>query len=180
MPITAEHIRTTLTGYLDTYPEDKEALAPAVGLLDAGANLASRGEFRGHATAGAILADADGSILQIHHLALGRWLLPGGHLEAGDGSLQDAALRELVEETGIPAGAVISAAASPIHIDVHPIPANGTKGEPDHQHIDFRFLFRTDAEVGQLQAEEVTAADWRPVDSVSDETLRRRIAAALR
>ena len=68
----------------------------------------------------------------------------------------------------------------PLHIDVHPIPANDAKGEPDHQHVDFRFLFRTDAEVGALQTEEVTDAAWRTIDTLHDERLRRRVEQALR
>ncbi|GAA1910747.1 hypothetical protein GCM10009753_48110 [Streptantibioticus ferralitis] len=180
MAITADHIRTTLTAYLDQHPEDKPDLAPALDLIDAGADLTSRKEFRGHATAGAILAQPDGRILHIHHLATGKWLLPGGHLEADDTTLQEAARRELAEETGIPADTVNPVSDSPLHVDVHPIPANGAKGEPDHQHIDFRFLFRTTAEVGQLQTEEVADAAWRDVDSIHDQALRLRIAQAVR
>ncbi|NEW72520.1 NUDIX domain-containing protein [Streptomyces rapamycinicus] len=180
MPITADHIRTTLTAYLDEHPEEKPGLAAALYLLDAGADLTNRREFRGHVTAGAILAGADGRILHIHHLATGKWLLPGGHLEVSDSALLEAALRELSEETGIPSGNATPMNGKPIHIDVHPIDANDAKGEPDHQHFDFRFLFRTDTDVRQLQTEEVTDADWRDVDSISDDTLRGRIAQALR
>ncbi|MER7989507.1 hypothetical protein ABTY53_28560 [Streptomyces noursei] len=59
-------------------------------------------------------------------------------------------------------------------------PANDAKGEPEHQHFDFRFLFRTSADVGELQTEEVTAAAWRDADALNDETLRRRVMEALR
>lgn len=180
LAITADHIRTTLTSYLDQHPEDRPDLTPALDLIDAGAELASRKEFRAHATAGAILAGPDGRILHIHHIATGKWLLPGGHLEAIDTTLQDAARRELVEETGIPAATVTPVGNSPLHIDIHPIPANDAKDEPDHQHIDFRFLFRTAAEVGPLQSEEVTDAVWRAVGTLHDERLRYRVAQALR
>jgi 8-oxo-dGTP pyrophosphatase MutT (NUDIX family) len=179
LAITADHIRTTLIAYLDAHPEDKPDLAPILDLLGSGGDITSRKEFRGHATAGAILADADGRILHIHHLALSTWLLPGGHLETVDRTLLDAARRELTEETGIAADAVVPAGEHPIHIDVHPIPANDAKGEPDHRHIDFRFLFRTTADVRQLQTEEVTDAAWRGIDTLNDPTLRRRVAAAL-
>ncbi|WP_414168449.1 NUDIX hydrolase [Streptoverticillium reticulum] len=180
LAITADHIRTTLHGYLDEHPEEKLAFAPILDLLDDGADLASRKEFRGHATAGAILARPDGRILHIHHLALDNWLLPGGHLEAQDDTLLEAALRELTEETGIPVEAVSAAEDRPVHIDVHSIPANDAKGEPAHQHIDFRFFFRTTATVHQLQAEEVDDAAWRDAEALADERLRRRVAAAIR
>ncbi|MFF8788241.1 NUDIX hydrolase [Streptomyces sp. NPDC015125] len=180
LPITEAHIRTTLTAYLDEHPEEKPDLAPALCLLDTGADLASRSEFSGHATAGAILARPDGRILHIHHLATGKWLLPGGHLESLDQSLLEAALRELAEETGISADTVTPASDSPLHIDTHPIPANDARGEPEHRHIDFRFLFHTDAEVGALQTEEVMDAAWLGANSISDERLRQRITQALR
>ncbi|WP_329822495.1 NUDIX hydrolase [Streptomyces sp. JV176] len=180
LPITEAHLRTTLTDYLDQHPEEKPGLAPVLDLLDSGADLTVRSEFRGHATAGAILAGPAGHILHVHHLALETWLLPGGHLETVDDTLVEAALRELTEETGIPADAVTTVTHRPVHIDVHPIPANDAKGEPDHQHIDFRFLFRTTADIGQLQAEEVTGAAWRDADTIGDQALRQRIAQALR
>ncbi|MFI2257790.1 NUDIX hydrolase [Streptomyces tubercidicus] len=180
MAVTADHIRTTLHSYLEEHPEEKPGLAIALELLDAGADLSSRKEFRGHATAGAILVGPDGRILHIHHLATGKWLLPGGHLESTDTSLGEAARRELTEETGILADSVSPVGYSPLHIDNHPIDANAAKAEPDHQHIDFRFLFRTEAEVGRLQTEEVIDAAWRDLDSISDVHLRCRIAQVLR
>ncbi|WP_248868683.1 NUDIX domain-containing protein [Streptomyces halobius] len=38
----------------------------------------------------------------MHHLATGKWLLPGGHLEPEDNTHLQAAGRKLTEETGIP------------------------------------------------------------------------------
>ncbi|GAA3973952.1 hypothetical protein GCM10022384_25570 [Streptomyces marokkonensis] len=68
---------------------------------------------------------------------------------------------------------------TPLHIDVHPIDANPAKDEPAHQHFDFRFLFRTTADIGELQTEEVSDAAWRNLDDVADPQLRQRIATAL-
>ncbi|MGR3939258.1 NUDIX hydrolase [Streptomyces sp. BRA346] len=179
MPITAEHIRETVDDYLKNYPDEKQRLAPLLDLLDVGADLTSRKEFRGHATAGAILTDPTGRVLHIRHLALNRWLLPGGHIEADDARLVDAAQRELTEETGIPSSVVVPVGTRPLHVDVHPIPANDAKGEPGHQHVDFRFLFRTSADVVELQTEEVTAAAWHDAETIADETLRNRVMQAL-
>ncbi|WP_431771772.1 NUDIX hydrolase [Streptomyces cucumeris] len=179
LAITTDHIRASLTAYLARYAEEEPELEFAIGLIEAGADLTSRKEFRGHVTAGAILADPDGRVLHIHHLATGKWLLPGGHLESVDSTLLEAAGRELTEETGIAPDAITPVGDSPLHIDVHPIPANPSKEEPDHQHIDFRFLFRTTADIGPLQTEEIGDAAWRSIDSLHDERLRRRVARAL-
>lgn len=154
--------------------------APLTELLHTKADLTSRKEFRGHVTAGAILADADGRILHIRHRALNRWLLPGGHLETEDTGLLAAAQRELTEETGIPSTVVTPASHLPIHIDAHPIPANPAKEEPEHHHFDFRFLFRTSADVVELQTEEVTAAAWHAADTIIDAPLRDQVLRALR
>jgi len=180
MPITADHIRTTVTGYLDQYPGNKRELAVILGLLDDGDDLTSRTTLPGHVTAGAILIGADQRVLHIHHNATGKWLLPGGHLEPSDGTLLQAASRELTEETGIPTHVVTPHGESPLHIDIHPIDANPAKDEPAHQHFDFRFLFRTTADIGDLQTEEVSDAAWRHLDELTDPQLRSRIAAALR
>ncbi|MCX4663535.1 NUDIX hydrolase [Streptomyces uncialis] len=180
MPITADHILTTLAEYTDAHPEEKAALAIVHELIDQGADVTSRKEFRGHATAGAVVVDSAGRALFIRHVALGKWLTPGGHLEPEDTGLLGAALRELAEETGL-ALSVSPVRAVPIHIDVHPIPANHSKGEPAHQHFDFRYLFRLegDQEV-TLQEEEVSGYAWRGVGTISDGTLRARVLAALR
>ncbi|WP_327735420.1 NUDIX domain-containing protein [Streptomyces nojiriensis] len=179
MTITADHIRTTLTAYLDQHPEANPELGVVLGLLDDGDDLTSRKTVPGHVTAGAILIGADQRVLHIHHLATGKWLLPGGHLEPADNTLLQAAGRELTEETGIPSHVITPHGETPLHIDAHPIAANPAKDEPAHLHFDFRFLFHTTADTGELQTEEVSDAAWRDLDTISDPNLRRHIAEAL-
>ncbi|MGB8939066.1 MAG: NUDIX domain-containing protein [Streptomyces sp.] len=180
MTITADHIRTTITGYLDQHPEDKRELSVVLGLIDDGDDLTSRKTLPGHVTAGAILAGPDGRVLHILHNATQKWLLPGGHLEPSDETLLRAAGRELAEETGIPPHVVTPHSETPLHIDIHPIDTNPAKNEPAHQHFDFRFLFRTAADIGDLQTEEVSDAAWREVESLHDERLKQRVVQALR
>ncbi|MBB4785078.1 NUDIX domain-containing protein [Streptomyces rapamycinicus] len=110
MTITADQIRAVIGDYISAHPEEKTTLAPVLDLLDSGADLTSRKEFRGHATAGAVLIDDDGQALFIEHLALGKWLLPGGHLEADDADLMGAALRELARR---PASVLVSPRSPP-------------------------------------------------------------------
>ena len=169
MTITTD-IRTTLIDYLNQYPEEKADLAPALDLLDTGAEIASRKEPRGHATVSAILTTPPGKVLFIHS-DLGQWLLPGDHLGPDDATLIGAALRRLTEETGIRPELVDPLQDTPMHITVHP------KG--DHQHIDFRFVFAINPDNSELQTEEVTNVEWCGVGTITDERLRFRLAAVI-
>nr|WP_271417231.1 NUDIX domain-containing protein [Streptomyces lienomycini] len=179
MPIPADHIRTTITAYLAQHPEDEHEVAVVRELLDAGGDLTSRKFLPGHVTAGAILVSHDGRVLHILHNATGKWLLPGGHIEPSDDTLLQAASRELAEETGISPHVVTPHSETALHVDVHLIDANPAKDEPAHRHFDFRFLFRTTADIGQLQTEEVTDAAWRTVEGFTNEELKRRVVQAL-
>jgi 8-oxo-dGTP pyrophosphatase MutT (NUDIX family) len=176
MAVSVEHIRELLASYEGSYPEDKAGLALVWELLDDGAEVTSRGEFRGHVTASAIVVNKSRRALVIHHRALDVWLRPGGHLEEEDHTLSGAALREVAEETGFAVDQLTLVSANPLHVDVHTIPANPEKGEPEHQHVDFRFLFTTDAEPGDLQTEEVKAVDWCEIEPSG---LRGRVSSVL-
>ncbi|MGY1436495.1 NUDIX hydrolase [Streptomyces reniochalinae] len=181
MPITAQHVRETLGAYLAEHPHEKDALSSIGEVADAaGSAIASRKEFRGHVTAGAALLRPDGRVLTIEHRALGQWLLPGGHVEESDNTLVAAAMRELAEETGIMPEQTEPDRGAPLHIDVHAIPANSAKGEPEHLHFDFRYLFRTTVDAVELQEEEVANYSWQFADTLTAEPLRSRIMAAAR
>ena len=55
----------------------------------------------GHFTASAFVLSPDGgSIVMIRHRRLDRWLQPGGHVEAHDRDVKEAARREAIEEAG--------------------------------------------------------------------------------
>jgi 8-oxo-dGTP pyrophosphatase MutT (NUDIX family) len=51
-------------------------------------------------TASAFVLNPHREVLLVHHRKLGVWLYPGGHIEFGE-TPDDAALREVAEETGI-------------------------------------------------------------------------------
>jgi 8-oxo-dGTP pyrophosphatase MutT (NUDIX family) len=111
--------RARMLAFVDEYPRDAHRRELGVG----------------HLTASALVIDAGGErALLTHHRKLGRWLQLGGHCD-GDANLAGAALRECLEESGIPELAILR---EPIDLDIHAIPAR--PGEPEHLHLDTRFL----------------------------------------
>jgi 8-oxo-dGTP pyrophosphatase MutT (NUDIX family) len=178
--IEHSEIIDVVTAYLERYPEDQPRLAPLVASLDAKTAVTERATFTGHVTCSVALIDRQRRVLHIRHNTLGLWLPPGGHLEPTDPSLLGAALRELAEETGISADLVTAAPdAIPVDIDVHTIPANPGRGEPEHQHFDLHYVLAAGDLLPQLtlQVEEVSGYRWIPVDEIQPEALRQRLLA---
>ncbi|MGH3451230.1 MAG: NUDIX hydrolase [Haloechinothrix sp.] len=179
MTIGADEIRATTDKYLKRFPDEREQLTRLLAALDDGSTITSRTDFRGHVTCGAVLIDPDGRVLHIRHNALDRWLLPGGHVEPEDACLRDAALREAFEETGIAAQAmrhVLDFETIPFDIDVHAIPTNAEKCEPDHWHFDIRHAFHVPGILGvELQQEEVSGATWLTTDAIPATRLRKKL-----
>ena len=162
--LTADVVHT-LTAYEGRYGSPNGRVDVLRVALDTGRPVISRNDLPIHVTCGVIVRDSLGRVLQVRHRALDRWLFPGGHVELGDPSLIDAARREAIEETGLVTTdprATPDVRPVPVDIDVHPIPANDEKGEPDHYHADFRYVVDVADGAIELQADEVT--DWRWAD----------------
>ncbi|MFF3767342.1 NUDIX domain-containing protein [Streptomyces sp. NPDC001922] len=183
MPPTHSHIRATSEAYLGRHPEEGETLAGLLSVLDGVDEPTSRVTLPGHVTCSAVVIDRDRRVLHIGHNVTKLLLAPGGHVE-DDRTLLGAALREVCEEAGIRPGDLCLTPqflGAPIDIDVHDIDANPAKGEPAHQHFDFRFAFYLTAEQPPplaLQDEEVSGAQWLPFADVRSPTLRAKLLAA--
>ena len=133
----------------------------------------------GHITCTALVFHpTDESVLTIFHHRLRRWLLPGGHVERTDASLEAVAEREAREETCIE----IDRARTPFlaGIDVHGIPPK--LHEPYHLHHDLIWCFRAASERCETTSEapEVKWArekDWEDLQLTS--SIRNSIRRAL-
>ena len=182
MAVSHGHISDTARQYLMRFPDEGNRLERLTSALAGDSAITSRKEFGGHVTCGVVILDANWRVLHIRHNALGRWLLPGGHLEPEDIDLVHAALREAREETGLTPTELRSLEGfgdMPLDIDVHAIPENSGKHELDHWHFDFRFAFRlTGSSPISLQAEEVCGYDWLQPDAMPAVELRKKLTGS--
>ena len=105
-------------------------------------------------TATAFVVHKDQVLLHWHR-KLGKWLPPGGHIEAGE-TPQEAALREVKEETGLDVELIedehifvdeanAKSMARPFLCLLQEIPAHN--GQPHHQHMDQIFISRVKGKV---------------------------------
>ncbi|MFI6849281.1 NUDIX domain-containing protein [Kitasatospora sp. NBC_00085] len=95
----------------------------------------------------------------------GSWALPGGFLRAGEEGLDEAAARELAEETGLHGSSDAEAALSRIHLE-----QLGTYGAPDRDPrmhvVSVAYLaFAPDLPDPQAGSDAATAA-WHPVTAL--------------
>ncbi|MEV0003413.1 NUDIX domain-containing protein [Micromonospora sp. NPDC050980] len=164
MTISNSGILWTLSAYLEFHRHEAAALSAPMQLLTEGADCASRLHFPVHVTVGALLVRGGTEVLLVDHLAYGLLLQPGGHLEPTDATLIDAAVRELVEETGVDPAGIVPTSPLPAYVEYGPVPARPDKGEPEHFHLDIGYAFSTtSADVGSIQESEVRGAAWYPL-----------------
>jgi len=176
LPPRNQNLRDLTDAYEAAGPREIENRAALVDLLDCGPMAFDRTHYTpGHVTASAfVVAPDQASVLLIFHRKLGRWLQPGGHVEANDLDMITAARREVTEETGISGLTLVNPGL--FDLDIHDIPAHGTT--PGHQHFDVRFLFQA-TNLRLQPSPEVADARWVPLQEVeglnSDASVMRAV-----
>lgn len=127
----------------------------------------------GHVTASALVIDPEhGRVLLTLHRKLRMWLQMGGHCEPEDTSLEEAALREATEESGITGLTLLP--GGPVRLDRHPIPP------PCHCHYDVQYAVLAPPGAVQEISDESLDLRWFPYDevpSVADESVLRLLEA---
>lgn len=171
--------RQMICGYRPSSRSQANERERILEFIDQHPNALNRSCSKGHLTASALVLDAKKEkVLLTHHRKLQRWLQLGGHCD-GDGNLAAAAWREATEESGI-SGLEID--PHPIDLDIHTIPARGS--DPEHWHLDVRFLVFAPVDAIVVVSEESIALRWFEFDRLpfleSDESVQRLVQIASR
>ena len=135
----SQMIRAAVLARRPVDARERDSVASFVRLFDALDQPFSETANKVHVTASAIVVTDDRRRVLLHlHKKMNMWLQPGGHIEPGELPWLGA-LREAVEETGLPAqlvGPVGDDGPELLHVDVHA----GPKG---HTHLDLRYLIES-------------------------------------
>lgn len=168
-------LELAMARYLDAFPFDRGRLSAVEEWLASGVGVLHTDSASCHLTASCAIIDDSRRVLVIRHSVIGLWLLPGGHVELADTSIEEGALRELAEETGISSQLIPVDGSALIDVDVHEVrDRRGTA----HVHVDFRFGYRIWGSPS-LRVDPTEVDEYRWVD-VLERPLRRvstRLAA---
>ena len=153
------HALATLGAWAAPDPSQEELRAAYVTHLTHHTDALSRSCLPDHITASTLVLSADGehTLLTLHAKA-GQWFQLGGHVEPGDATLQEAALREATEESGVTG---LDLDPVPVHLDAHVVPFCG--GRSDTRHLDVRFLAVAPHGGVHRVSEESMDVRWWPV-----------------
>ena len=116
-----------------------------------------------------------GRTLLLWHRKVGAWLPPGGHIDP-DELPEDAAIREVIEETGLSVELLgsrnrwgeVEVLRRPVCILLEDI-------EPGHQHIDLIYFARVLAGQARVNPQESTQLRWCSPADLEDSTIAEDI-----
>ena len=117
-----------------------------------------------HVTGSAWVVNPDRDhVLMLHHRKLDQWFQPGGHAD-GDADILRVALRETAEESGLQTDEIHLLGGAIFDVDIHRIEARAE--EPQHEHIDIRFLVEVDDRLHIPGNHESNDIVWVPLAEV--------------
>jgi 8-oxo-dGTP pyrophosphatase MutT (NUDIX family) len=155
-----EALRGRMVAHLEAHPDGLERSCPGA-----------------HLTAGVLVLSADHRhVLLTLHAKARRWFHLGGHCEPQDRTLGGAALREGVEEGGVP-DLVLD--PEPLHLDAHVVGFCGEHARVTH--LDVRFLALAPPGAVPEVSDESIDVRWWPVDDLPNDApeMRRLVDAGL-
>jgi len=151
MPDKRDLLLNALESYKTTYSDEEKALKDIISFVKSNKDCFKRTSLKGHITGSALLISPDGKkVLLTHHKKLDKWLQFGGHSD-GSPDTWSVALRETIEDSGIEDVEFVT--HDIFDIDIHAIPENKAKEEPEHLHYDVRFLIKAKTEEFKISHE---------------------------
>lgn len=164
------YIENVLSTYRPDGKAEKTAVDTIQKLLSSPVDLLDNKTSIGHFTGSGLVIHVPSQRFLLHlHKKLNLWLQFGGHAD-GEGDLSKVALRETIEETGLPdlQWYPDQLNPTPLDIDAHIIPARSDM--PEHYHLDFRYLLTTNSPEGTFHehTSESTQFRWFLFSEVSN------------
>ena len=140
-----QELLTLLRQHRTRFMDESGYVQRAIGYIEQHEDCFYRELWPVHVTGSAWVISPDrNQVLMMHHKKHDQWFQPGGHAD-GDADIVRVALRETSEETGIDLSRIKLLDSDVFDVDIHSIPAMGN--EPQHEHIDIRFLVEIDDSV---------------------------------
>lgn len=165
-----------LAQYEQAWPAETGVVRQISDLVTEHTDCFERTCFPGHITGSAWVVSHDGKRhLLLHHRKLNKWLQPGGHAD-GQAEVDQVAMREAEEESGLTHLQLVLEClpAGLLDVDVHRIPAryaaDGQQTEPAHDHHDLRFLIRCSEEQEPVVSDESHDVRWFTEKQVRQQT----------
>ncbi|MDA8360935.1 MAG: NUDIX hydrolase [Gammaproteobacteria bacterium] len=157
-------LQDRLCHYHSRFPEEGAYARRACRLLQESPRCFERDAPDLHVTASSWVVNPrrDATLLMLHR-KLGEWFQPGGHAD-GDENVVRVALRECSEETAMSPAHIQLLSEDIFDIDIHRIPAN--RWDPEHEHLDIRFLVEIDDTLPLVGNDESHELRWVPLRQV--------------
>lgn len=172
-----EQVRQALLAYIPCCPQETADRLEMLRLLDTHADLLTRQNTTAHFTASALTVDPAGiQTLMAWHNLYQSWSWLGGHAD-GEEDLPSVALREVLEESGLPTARLLS--RTPIAVDILPVWGHVKHGAfvCTHLHLNLTYLVEAPSDLPLLgKPDENTGVRWLPLEEMPTTTSEREMA----